>query len=368
MSDEGAPFLSQTRHINIRRQKTVERNDIIMRHKKWRYGVKVFSSLLILLILMNTGGAVATGRMLIPVGHTIGVKLYSKGVLIVGMEDVYGSKTCCPAKESGLKEGDLITRVDSKLVTSTEMFWSYMQNAGEKDMSIIYTRSGNEKTTSVKAIKTKEGYKIGAWIRDSIAGIGTMTFYDPETGVFAALGHGINDVDTDLLMPLGHGSIMHSTVLTVRHGKEGEPGELQGAFDLKKDMGNLISNTDHGIFGSLSDKSLIVGKPVEISSDVKLGKAVILSNVTGNDVMQYDIEIVNIYSGENNKDYMIKVTDEELLMLTGGIVQGMSGSPILQDGKLVGAVTHVLINDPTKGYAISIEKMLSDDFSCENAA
>ena len=196
-----------------------------------------------------------------------------------------------------------------------------------------------------------------------MAGIGTLTFYDPESSIFGALGHGINDVDTAQLMPLQSGTIMYSAVTDVKKGLSGAPGELHGTFDVARDMGHLYANTHSGIFGTLTDESVLgQQQPVEIAerSEVKTGPATILSNIAGEDVKEYQVEILHVYSaveGET-RNLMLKVTDPELLAQTGGIVQGMSGSPILQSGKLVGAVTHVLVNDPTRGYGILAENML----------
>lgn len=192
-----------------------------------------------------------------------------------------------------------------------------------------------------------------------MAGIGTMTFYDPATGVFGALGHGITDTDTALLMPFSNGSILPSTVKAVKRGETGAAGELRGDFDLTRDLGQLYANTSAGIFGTLetdglkNDGAMFAGQP-------KAGPAVIRSNVQGDQVVEYDIEILKVVPGAGDgRDMVISVTDPELIAITGGIVQGMSGSPVIQDGKIVGAVTHVLLNEPTKGYGISIENMLS---------
>lgn len=201
------------------------------------------------------------------------------------------------------------------------------------------------------------------WIRDSMAGIGTMTYYDPETGAFGALGHGITDVDTAQLMPFSSGSILPSTVKAVKKGASGEAGELRGDFDLTTDLGTLSANTAAGIFGTVENddftEQLNQALPVAEASEVRTGPAVILSNVEGDVVEEYDVEILQIVEGSSDgRDLVISVTDPDLIAATGGIVQGMSGSPILQDGKFVGAVTHVLLSDPTKGYGILMETML----------
>ena len=232
-------------------------------------------------------------------------------------------------------------------------------------MSIRCLRGEKQLQMTVQAVQcsTDGAYKLGAWIRDSMAGIGTMTFYDPDSGVFGALGHGISDVDTAQLMPLSSGSIMYAEVTDVKKGESGNPGELHGAFQVSQDMGSLYANTQRGVFGYLTDQCLTQGiEPVELAAreQVQVGEATILSNIAGDQVEEYTVEITHIYpeNDDDPRNMMIKVTDPRLLEATGGIVQGMSGSPILQNGRLVGAVTHVLVNDPTQGYGILAENML----------
>ena len=232
-------------------------------------------------------------------------------------------------------------------------------------MSIRAMRGDREVQMTAQAVKcSADGcYKLGAWIRDSMAGIGTMTFYDPATHVFGALGHGVSDVDTARLMPLQSGSIMYAEVSDVKRGVVGAPGELHGVFRVEQDLGELYANTASGVFGTLTDEKLTGGAAaVEVAerSQIKTGKAVILSNIAGDRVEEYEVEITRVYpdGGGENRDMTLKVTDRRLLEATGGIVQGMSGSPILQNGRLVGAVTHVLVNDPTTGYGIAIGTML----------
>lgn len=294
-------------------------------------------------------------RMLVPVGHTVGIKLFSRGVVVVKLSD--GGT---PAKSCGLRTGDVILECGGAAVTSTEQFQSLLQqsNGGETDLQV--RRNGDSMTLSVSPAQNEQGvYCIGAWIRDSMAGIGTMTFYDPATGVFGALGHGITDTDTALLMPFSNGSILPSTVKAVKKGEPGAAGELRGDFDLTRDLGQLYANTAAGIFGTLETEGLKDAGAVPAGAP-QPGPAVIRSNIQGDRVAEYDIEILKVVSGAaDGRDMVISVTDPQLIAVTGGIVQGMSGSPILQNGRIVGAVTHVLLNEPTKGYGISIENMLS---------
>ena len=303
----------------------------------------------------------SSARMLVPVGHTVGIKLFARGVLVVKLTD--GGT---PAKECGLQKGDVIVKCGGVTVTSTEQFQSLLQKNGEMETDLQVRRGGENLTLSVSPEPNEDGsYSIGAWIRDSMAGIGTVTYYDPESGAFGALGHGITDADTALLMPFSAGSILPSTVKAVKKGAAGEAGELRGDFDLSGDIGSLYANTNSGIFGTVVAGELVerMGEAVPVAepSQVHPGAATILSNVQGDQVQEYDVEILKVVDGaEDGRDLVLSVTDPQLISITGGIVQGMSGSPILQDGKFVGAVTHVLLNDPTKGYGIFLENMLED--------
>ena len=291
--------------------------------------------------------------MLVPVGHTVGIKLFSRGIVVVKLTD--GGT---PARECGVRTGDVIVKCGGSAVTSTEQFQTLLQKNGSEAADLQISRSGNSMTLSVEPSQNDQGvYCIGAWVRDSMAGIGTMTYYDPSTGVFGALGHGVTDTDTALLMPFSNGSILPSTVKAVKKGEAGSAGELRGDFDLTNDLGPLYANTGSGIFGKLNTAP---GTEAAVPVGTALpGPAVIRANVQGDDVREYCIEILKVSSNSTDgRDLVLSVTDPALLETTGGIVQGMSGSPILQNGKIVGAVTHVLLNDPTKGYGILIENML----------
>ena len=310
---------------------------------------------LALAVLLCAGGRVKAmePRMLVPVGHTVGIKLFSRGVVVVKLTD--GGT---PARECGLRTGDVIVKCGGNAVTSTEQFQSLLQKSGGSASNLQIERAGDSVTLSVEPSRNDQGvYCIGAWVRDSMAGIGTMTWYDPATGAFGALGHGVTDTDTSLLMPFSNGSVLPSTVKAVKRGEAGSAGELRGDFDLTRDLGPLYANTSGGIFGKLEEAP---GAGAAVPAGTALpGPATILANVKGDEVREYDIEILKVSSSSaDGRDLVLSVTDPALLEATGGIVQGMSGSPILQGGQLVGAVTHVLLNDPTKGYGILIENML----------
>jgi len=322
--------------------------------------------LLLAAVLMMWPATVrAAAPTVVPVGRAVGIKLFSDGVVVVGTSDVATeSGNVNPAKACGLKEGDIITHINATEVDTIEEVSALLQKLEGEAMSIRAIRDDKQvQLTATAALCSADGsYKLGAWIRDSMAGIGTVTFYCPDTGAFGALGHGINDVDTALLMPLDSGSILPATVAGVEKGKAGDPGQLQGVFDTDRTLGLLHANTSGGVFGVMADSGWAEGTPVEVAQreEVQPGDATILCNVNGERVEEYGVQIEKVFLEREDdcRDYLIKVTDQRLLDATGGIVQGMSGSPILQNGKIVGAVTHVLVDDPTSGYGIYVGRML----------
>lgn len=302
-------------------------------------------------------------RELIPMGQVVGIKLFADGVLVVGISELDGQRAS-PAEDCGLKEGDLILRINSREIRSTEHLQSCLQETGEEPVVLTVRRGGRTWEAETCPVLCDDGvFRLGVWIRDSMAGIGTLTYYDPQTGSYGALGHGITDVDTSVLMPLSSGSIMETSVKAVKKGRRGDPGELKGDFSQQRDVGTLSANTAAGIFGTVSDPGFAgAGQPMPVADveDVHTGPATILCTVTGEGTESYQVEIVRISPEKRDmRNLLLRVTDQRLLETTGGIVQGMSGSPILQDGKFVGAVTHVLVNDPTQGYGILMENMLT---------
>ena len=298
-------------------------------------------------------------RELCAVGRPIGVKLFSDGVLVIGFSD--GES---PAKDCGLKKGDIITALDGAELDSIEDLRACLNENGGGAAALTVKRGSRTLTLEAAPQQDESGeYRLGAWVRDSMAGIGTMTFYEPKSGVFGALGHGVTDVDTGRLLPLDHGSIMAASVKAVKKGERGAPGELKGEFDFSRDCGTLYANTDCGIFGRLSpqDAEALGGKryPIAKRDEIRPGQAAILAAVSGSEAKEYAIEIEKVYpAADTTRNLLLRVTDEALLAQTGGVVQGMSGSPIVQNGRIVGAVTHVLLDDPGRGYGIFIENML----------
>lgn len=331
---------------------------------KWNFLAFALSGVLCLSTLpgvQTTAQAAALeAETLVPVGHTIGIKLFAEGVIVIGLAEVESQDgVSTPGVDCGLQVGDVIEEANGQAVESSEQFARMLQQGGAVALSV--SRDGHDLTLDARPVLGTDGaYRLGAWIRDSMAGIGTITFYDPSTGTFGALGHGITDTDTGLLMPLGDGSVMDATVKAVKPGGVGDPGELRGSFNLTRDVGELYANTDRGVFGVIECQDFTQADPVPVAriGDVETGPAVILANVSGDGVEEFSIKIVRVLDGADVQNLLLEVTDPQLLQLTGGIVQGMSGCPILQDGKLVGAVTHVMVNDPRKGYGILIENML----------
>jgi stage IV sporulation protein B len=294
--------------------------------------------------------------------------MFTNGVVVVGLADI---KTDVgnfnPASEAGLKAGDIILSINGKTAGSNIDVEKAVENSGGKPVAMTVTRDGQKFSVSVQPIRSESDglYKIGLWVRDSTAGIGTLTFYDPSGNCFAGLGHGICDADTGQLMPLLSGDIVPVTISGVTKGVKGTPGELRGYFSDDASIGSLGANVQTGVYGLM--KSPLQGKPVKIAmkQDVQTGSAQICATINGCTPKTYQIEIekIDYREGVESKNLVLHVTDPQLLAQTGGIVQGMSGSPIIQNGKLVGAVTHVFVNDPTRGYGIFAENMLTESKS-----
>lgn len=300
---------------------------------------------------------------LCPGGMPFGVKLYTKGVLVVGISGVdtpSGAKN--PSADAGLTVRDIISEINGKAVNTVDEVSSLIENSNGNTLNVKILRNDKEHEIKLTPVKSTDNvYKAGLWIRDSTAGIGTVTFINPSNNAFAGLGHGICDVDTGDLMPMLKGNVSDVTINGITKGTAGHPGELKGIFNTGK-TGSLIGNTEYGVYGMLTDLPTPRAEalPIALKKDIKLGKAQIYCTV--NDKTEaYTAEITKINNLESEqKNFVIKITDKRLLDTTGGIVQGMSGSPIIQDGKLIGAVTHVLVNDPTRGYGIFIENMLKN--------
>lgn len=298
-------------------------------------------------------------------GEVFGIKLYTDGVIVVGTQpvDIDGKKVN-PAEECGIEVGDIIVAINGTNVYSSDAVEQILNDNNGKEYVIKVKRDDRYRTFRLSPVfSNREGcYKAGMWVRDSTAGIGTITYYDQNTGYYGALGHQINDVDTNEIMPLLDGEAVRANVTSVQKGSSGTTGSLVCDFG-EQVIGSLTDNSKYGIFGSFAGVGEDAKKyPVASKQEIKKGSAKMICTIDENGPKEYDIEITHITLSEhgNQQNMVIKVTDEELIKSTGGIVQGMSGSPIIQNGKLIGAVTHVIINNPKKGYAIFAETMLEE--------
>ncbi len=297
---------------------------------------------------------VRAAQLLIPGGQVIGLQLQNDTVTVAAFDDALGS---C-AKEAGLCVGDEILTVNGRTVHSAGDVRTALEESGQR-ADIIIRREAKTKTLLLTPLKTPDGPRLGVYLKSGIAGIGTITWYDPATGMFGTLGHGIND-GKGHLAKLISGSAFPAEVVSVKKGTCGNPGQLKGDAEALAVCGTLLRNTPQGVFGI--SRQGWQGEPLPVAEydEVSAGQATIRSTVAGRTPQEYSVEILKIYPEDkpDGRNFLLKVTDPALLAATGGIVQGMSGSPIIQDGKLVGAVTHVLVNDPTRGYGIFIENML----------
>ena len=307
-------------------------------------------------------------KTLVPCGTPFGIKMLTDGVMVTDFGSVGGSCGCVsPAESAGVKRGDIITAVNGIEITDSMSLSEAVQKSYDMCTLKIVRDGEMIDVTAVPLRSDEDGeYKLGLWTRDSCAGIGTMTFYDPENNIFGGLGHSVSDISTGMTLPLLDGEITSVTITDVLKGSDGVPGELRGAFISDNETGTVEINSEYGVFG-YSDIAPVLNEPVEIAynNEIKKGKATIYTTVAGMMPKEYEIEIEKIDYGSTSasRNMTIRITDKELLSLTGGIVQGMSGSPIIQDGRIIGAVTHVLINDSAMGYGIFIENMC--DVACQ---
>ena len=308
----------------------------------------------ILLCLFLFTSNVHAARLLIPVGQVIGLEIADNRVTVAAFDRDLGQK----AQEAGLQVGDRIINIDSiPIQSAADVEKALKQSDGTVTLSVL--RGEKNRQLQITPEITDDGPRLGVYLKQGVTGVGTVTWYDSESGTFGVLGHGVNRQNGELL-PMQQGRAYPATILSVKKGKSGDPGQLVGALDSATPIGTLYKNTPQGVFGKTQTgwqgELLPIGKPEEIHT----GPATIRSTISGEQVQDYSVEILKIYPNvrTNGRNMLLRVTDPNLLTTTGGIVQGMSGSPIIQDGKLIGAVTHVLVNDPTTGYGIFIENML----------
>ncbi len=305
-----------------------------------------------------------------PGGNSIGVRVNSEGVLIVGYSDIQvnNNKEESPGKSGGLEIGDVILKVNGIEMENSVDLLQTIKSCEKEDVEVYILRNGKKLTKSIHLKRENDkDYKIGLWIRDSTAGVGTMTFFDSNTNKFGALGHPITDCDTNEPFLIKKGDLLESSIISIKKGEKGAPGELKGVFiNEQLPTGDIQKNTECGIFGEIKNNKLLNKeiKPLKVGfrDEISVGKAKIITTIDESGPQEFDIEIEKLLnqSTPGSKSMVIKITDPKLLEKTGGIVQGMSGSPIIQNNKLIGAVTHVLINKPDTGYGIYIEWMLQD--------
>ncbi|MBQ2828975.1 MAG: SpoIVB peptidase [Clostridia bacterium] len=320
-------------------------------------------SLFKIIPLRKTRVTVGNRRYVSLGGNVFGVKIFSSGVLVISVEDIETEKgTENPGRKAGIRSGDIIKKIGKKEVNSNREVSEICRKSNGRAMDFTIERNGKTLTLRLQTVKEKQSgdFKAGLWVRDSTAGIGTMTFFDRETGIFASLGHAICDIDTGITLPIHEGVAVGAKILGISRGTDTDAGELTGAFTAGE-IGKLYMNSVCGVYGRLDsfdcDAPLI---PVATTGEVKTGKAQILCTVDETGTQYYDVEITKIIDEKSEqKNMTVKITDERLLEITGGIVQGMSGTPLIQNGMLAGAITHVFIGTPKEGYAIFAENMLS---------
>lgn len=355
----GGTYMCQP--LNISANATASNSD------EYETSVKLFNIFPIKSARVN----ISDRRYVVLGGDVFGIRLYTKGVMIVKIDSVNTSEgKASPGNKAGLKVGDIILKIGRTEINSNKDLSAEIATSQGKPLKMIIQRDGKESEISFIAMKCVDDsrYKAGLWIRDSTAGIGTMTYYDRSTGIFAGLGHAVCDVDTGEIMPLSGGDAVEATVKGCYKGKKGTPGELCGIFNGKS-LGELFINGDTGIFGVLSEYNKNAQMiPIALPSEVIEGPAKIVSTVDENGPEYYNAEIIKINSTSSDMhNLVIKITDERLIELTGGIVQGMSGSPIIQNEKLVGAVTHVFVDNAKQGYGIFVLNMIETQDSLENS-
>ena len=311
--------------------------------------------ILLLILLYSIPVSVSAADSLIPVGEVVGLELHENRLIIAAFDDVLGKN----ARDAGLLAGDELLAMDGTAVHSPGDVREALNHA-RGIITLTIRREGKERTLRVNPVITADGPRLGLFLRQGITGIGTVTWYDPHTGTFAALGHSVNGSDGTPVDMTG-GCAYTARIQSVRPGKTGAPGQLVGIVTDPTPLGDLSKNAPQGIFGTCAAGWDGDAMPICDEADIRTGPATIRSTVNGSTPRDYSVEILKLYAGdrEDGRNMLLRVTDPALLEATGGIVQGMSGSPIIQDGKLIGAVTHVLVNDPTTGYGIFIENMLN---------
>ena len=321
--------------------------------------LKRHTLMLLLTIFIIPQTILAYSNYIIASGETVGIKLNTDGILIVGSYDISNHN---PLKESNLKEGDIITNINNKKISSIEEMVNIIDSCNCKELNINYLRNSKKGTTSLKLYDDSGTLKTGLYVKDTISGVGTLTYIDPSTKIFGVLGHEIIDNTTGDIISIKDGNIFDSKITSITRSSKGNPGEKNAILFSDKVSGNIKENTKKGLFGdyteSIDDKKLYKVANVE---EINIGNAKILTVVKDNKVDEFDIKILSVKQTDDKlKNIEFEIVDEELLNTTNGIVQGMSGSPIIQNENIIGAVTHVVVDNPHKGYGIFITNMLEE--------
>ena len=350
--------------INVKNAETMQassnlNNSIVDETGKMTLNLSLFNLFPVKAVTVN----VIPKTSVIPLGKAIGMKMYTEGVLVVGMSEIEGKK---PYENSGIETGDKIIEINNQEINNTDELIACVNSSKGETVEIKYISDTEEKVANIEPVKTANNeYKLGLWVRDAAAGVGTLTFYEPSTGNFGALGHGINDVDTYELIDIANGELVTTNIVDIVKGQNGTPGEIRGTIDNGITVGTIAKNTSFGVYGeilNINRLNIDSSKAMEVANrnEIKTGKAEIICELENGTTKTYEIEIQKIFleNNENNKSMLIKITDEELFEKTGGIIQGMSGAPIIQNGKFIGAVTHVLVNDCKMGYAVFGDLMI----------
>lgn len=322
---------------------------------------KIFLNILISFIIIPINVYAYSNKVILG-GNNIGIEVKTNGILVVGLYEIDGK---LPAQSSGIQAGDYIINVNNKTVKTISDFTNEINNDDDKlNIDVTYKRNNKEYKTKLELVKKDNEYKTGLYVKDKINGIGTLTFIDPNTKKFGALGHEIVSKETGEILKIDDGFIYYSYITGITKSNNGSPGEKDADYDKEKKYGTITKNTNKGIFGDYTDKINNENVyEVATNDEIKEGKANLFTVIDGENLESFEVQIEKLNFNENTKNIVFKITDKKLLNSTGGIVQGMSGSPIIQNNKIIGAVTHVIVNDPTKGYGIFISNMLkeSDD-------
>ncbi len=313
---------------------------------------------------------VIPNRKVIPLGNLAGLKLYTQGVLVVGISSIEGedNKIYKPYEEAGIEQGDSIIKINNEVIDSTEELLNCVSKCKGKKVEITYLKDGKEINSSITPVKTSSNtYKLGLWVRDAAAGVGTLSFYDEETNSVASLGHGIQDVDIGEMVDISSGEFVTTEVVNIKKGEKDNPGRIEGSIDNSLEIGEIYSNTKFGVYGYIKNKNILnidTSKAVDVAlrKEIKESDASIICTLDNGKEEEYSVKIQKVFlnNNEDNKSMIVKITDKRLLEKTGGIIQGMSGSPIMQNGKLIGALTHVLVSDPTTGYGVFADLMIKE--------